>query len=181
MNTLTALLQNSQNFTAYTCRYGNFTIYCIIEGRDNIIHLTFSKAGHQRAVKLLKDNKQTVQKGKQVDFPFNQALDDYLNGRLFRLPMKAKSLFAAAGTKFQKKVWAGINSIPFGKTITYGELASSIGKPEAVRAVGSACGANPVALIVPCHRVVGKNGLGGFAGGVKIKEKLLDLERRNVG
>ena len=92
--------------------------------------------------------------------------------------MKIFSPFISSGTDFQKQVWAGIAKIPYGQTVTYGELAGSIGKPGSARTVGSACGANPLALIIPCHRVVGTQGLGGFAGGIAVKKKLLGLEKK---
>ena len=81
------------------------------------------------------------------------------------------------GTDFQRKVWREIEKIPLGRTKTYLEIAKAIGKPGASRAVGSACGANPIPLFVPCHRVVASNGgLGGFSGGLDIKRKLLQME-----
>ena len=83
------------------------------------------------------------------------------------------------GTVFQRKVWEALRSIPAGETRTYKEIARSIGAPDAVRAVGSACGANPVALLVPCHRALRTDGgLGGYAWGLKRKKRLLELERR---
>ncbi|MDX2027737.1 MAG: methylated-DNA--[protein]-cysteine S-methyltransferase [Alphaproteobacteria bacterium] len=81
------------------------------------------------------------------------------------------------GTEFQRKVWQALASIPKGKTLSYAEVAKRIGRPKAVRAVGTACGANPVALIVPCHRVIASNGgLGGFGGGLTMKRALLESE-----
>ncbi len=80
------------------------------------------------------------------------------------------------GTDFQCAVWREIGLIPKGNTLTYGELAKRIGNPGAVRAVGSACGSNPVPYFVPCHRVVGLTGLGGFAGGLALKRQLLKAE-----
>jgi len=80
------------------------------------------------------------------------------------------------GTPFQRDVWAALRGIPAGSTITYAELARRIGRPRAVRAVGAANGANPVSIVVPCHRVVGKDGLRGYAGGVARKEWLLAHE-----
>ncbi len=92
---------------------------------------------------------------------------------LARVPLDVR------GTVFQRKVWEALRRIPAGETRTYGEIARAIGAPEAVRAVGSACGANPVALLVPCHRAVrADGGLGGYAWGLQRKKKLLDLERR---
>ena len=92
--------------------------------------------------------------------------------RSFDLPL------APAGTDFQKAVWTALAQIPYGETVTYGELAARIGRPGAARAVGRACGANPIPVILPCHRVVGKNGaLTGYAGGLERKRLLLALER----
>jgi AraC family transcriptional regulator of adaptative response/methylated-DNA-[protein]-cysteine methyltransferase len=82
------------------------------------------------------------------------------------------------GTAFQQKVWQALRAIPAGRTATYSEIARAIGRPEAVRAVGSACGANPIAIAIPCHRVVGAGGdLTGYRWGVERKRKLLDRER----
>jgi methylated-DNA-[protein]-cysteine S-methyltransferase len=83
----------------------------------------------------------------------------------------------AVGTPFQRRVWKALLHIPYGETISYGELARRIGNPRAVRAVGRANGANPIAVIVPCHRVIGANGtLTGYGGGLERKAKLLALE-----
>ena len=82
------------------------------------------------------------------------------------------------GTPFQKKVWKALLAIPFGETRTYTEIARTIGRPKAVRAVGAANGRNPISIVAPCHRVIGSNGkLTGFAGGLKAKAALLRLER----
>jgi AraC family transcriptional regulator, regulatory protein of adaptative response / methylated-DNA-[protein]-cysteine methyltransferase len=85
----------------------------------------------------------------------------------------------AQGTPFQKKVWKALRAIPAGMTISYSELARQVDAPQAVRGVASACGANPIALAVPCHRVVAKNGsLGGYRWGVERKRALLEKEQR---
>ena len=100
-------------------------------------------------------------------------LAEYFAGRLqqFDLPL------ALAGTDFQLQVWQGLKAIPYGTTLSYGELAHRIGRPSAVRAVGAANGANPIPIIVPCHRVIGSDGsLTGFGGGMKNKRHLLTLE-----
>ncbi len=82
------------------------------------------------------------------------------------------------GTPFQKKVWAELQKIPYGETISYGELARRCGNAKACRAVGMANNKNKIAIIIPCHRVIGSNGkLVGYAGGLDIKSKLLELER----
>ena len=86
------------------------------------------------------------------------------------------------GTDFQRSVWAALRTIPAGETWSYGQLASAIGKPAAVRAVGLANGANPIGVIVPCHRVVGANGtLTGYAGGLERKRWLLAHEKAEAG
>ena len=85
------------------------------------------------------------------------------------------------GTSFQQKVWDELLKIPYGETISYGQLARRIGDPNASRAVGLANGSNPIPIIIPCHRVIGSNGkLTGYGGGLPIKEKLLALEKRQL-
>ncbi|WP_062229474.1 methylated-DNA--[protein]-cysteine S-methyltransferase [Aureimonas frigidaquae] len=102
-----------------------------------------------------------------------QELTDYFNGKLraFTVPL------APAGTPFQIQVWTALRAIPYGETITYGTLARRIGRPTASRAVGAANGANPLPIILPCHRVIGGTGaLTGFGGGLPTKTWLLTLE-----
>ncbi|WP_067486627.1 methylated-DNA--[protein]-cysteine S-methyltransferase [Actinomadura hibisca] len=109
--------------------------------------------------------------------PVAEQLAAYFAGGLtaFDLPLDLR------GTPFQQRVWTALQSIPYGETITYGQLAEEIGKPSASRAVGLANGRNPVGLIVPCHRVVGSTGsLTGYGGGLDRKRYLLDFERRNT-
>jgi methylated-DNA-[protein]-cysteine S-methyltransferase len=85
------------------------------------------------------------------------------------------------GTEFQRRVWAALQTIPYGQTRSYGEIAEQIGAPSAFRAVGLANGHNPIAVIVPCHRVIGANGsLTGFGGGLDRKRALLDLEKNTA-
>ncbi len=85
------------------------------------------------------------------------------------------------GTPFQRKVWSFLMKIPYGQTCSYQEVARAVGHPRAFRAVGSANGANPIPLIIPCHRVIeSKGGLGGFGHGLKVKKQLLDFERAHV-
>lgn len=83
-------------------------------------------------------------------------------------------------TAFQQRVLNAIRAVPYSETITYAELAERIGNPDATRAAGSACGVNPVPVVIPCHRVVAKNGLGGYAEGVAAKKVLLELEGYSV-
>lgn len=83
---------------------------------------------------------------------------------------------APQGTVFQKRVWAALAKIPYGKVVTYGQIAAAIGQPAAVRASASAVGKNPLPIVLPCHRVVAANGLGGFAWGLSAKRMLLETE-----
>jgi methylated-DNA-[protein]-cysteine S-methyltransferase len=102
-------------------------------------------------------------------------LNEYLDGKRssFDLQLEPK------GTEFQRKVWNALKEIPYGETRSYGEIAKVIGNEKASRAVGMANNKNPIAIIVPCHRVIGANGkLVGYAGGLDIKEKLLNLEKK---
>jgi methylated-DNA-[protein]-cysteine S-methyltransferase len=101
-------------------------------------------------------------------------LDAYFRGDLRRFTVPV----VPEGTPFQRRVWAALCEIPYGETISYGELARRLGDAKAVRAVGLANGANPIAIVIPCHRVIGSNGsLVGYGGGLPIKQALLDLER----
>jgi methylated-DNA-[protein]-cysteine S-methyltransferase len=119
--------------------------------------------------------------GDAGDEPFTAAarqLDAYFGGQLteFDLPL------ALAGTDFQRMVWAGLRDVPYGQTVSYGELAHRIGRPAASRAVGLANGKNPVAIVVPCHRVIGSDGsMTGYGGGLDRKRFLLALEQRSGG
>ena len=102
-----------------------------------------------------------------------EQLGEYFAGARtsFDLPLRP------TGTTFQRSVWAELCRIPFGQTISYGELAKRVGNPSASRAVGMANGRNPIAIVIPCHRVIGANGsLTGFGGGVEVKRTLLELE-----
>ena len=103
-------------------------------------------------------------------------LDEYFKGtrHTFTIPM------APVGTPFMLAAWQALIDIPYGQTATYGEIAKRIGHPGAARAVGMACSRNPLALFVPCHRVVATNGLGGFREGLPMKKELLALEKTRM-
>lgn len=102
-------------------------------------------------------------------------LKEYFAGTRNRFELKLDF----AGTDFQKKVWQALLTIPFGETRSYSQIATQIGNPKAVRAVGAANGRNPISIIAPCHRVIGASGgLTGFAGGLEAKQYLLALEER---
>jgi methylated-DNA-[protein]-cysteine S-methyltransferase len=115
-----------------------------------------------------------VDKDEAFNRPAAEQIIEYLEGKRtsFDLPLDLR------GTDFQQQVWAALLDIPYGETRSYQEIAQEIRKPNAVRAVGSANGANPVSLVVPCHRVVATGGkLGGYGGGLELKQRLLAMER----
>ncbi|MCK5836116.1 MAG: methylated-DNA--[protein]-cysteine S-methyltransferase [Desulfobacula sp.] len=111
---------------------------------------------------------------------FSKALDQleaYFTGHLKNFDLNLD----IQGTQFQKSVWQELLKIPYGETIHYGEMAKRIGNPNACRAVGMANGKNPISIIIPCHRVIGKDGsLTGFGGGMDVKKQLLELEQKNI-
>lgn len=105
--------------------------------------------------------------------PYVEELKAYFSGSIqsFRLPVDVQ------GSAFQLEVWEALKLIPYGKTVSYSEIAALINRPSAVRAVGGAIGANPVMIYIPCHRVIGKNGsITGFRGGLELKQFLMDHE-----
>jgi len=153
-------------------------MYCLIGPEENIMQVTFAPEKHAQLQKDLKSLSRNIhiRKQRQNGFPYNSKFADYFAGRPTKFPEQPDSPLIAAGTDFQKSVWHHIGTIPYARCITYQELAELAGSTGGARAAGMACGANPLALIIPCHRVVAVNGLGGFAGGVAIKEALLTLE-----
>jgi len=133
---------------------------------DDVAHLKDLLAEEFNAAELVEGELQEL-KAKILAFIEGEA-------NLARLPLDIR------GTVFQRRVWDELRRIPRGETRTYKEIARAVGAPAAVRAVGSACGANPVALVVPCHRAVRTDGgLGGYAWGLKRKKKLLALEKKS--
>jgi methylated-DNA-[protein]-cysteine S-methyltransferase len=106
---------------------------------------------------------------------FLRQLEEYFEGKRARFDIPLD----VTGTAFQMAVWSELQRIPYGETRSYGEIAARIGKPRAARAVGMANHDNPIAVVIPCHRVVGRDGsLTGYAGGLHLKEELLSLEQR---
>ncbi len=111
----------------------------------------------------------------EILIKLKKQLTEYFNGdrKDFSVPLEPD------GTDFQKKVWTELCCIPFGKTISYNELASKLGDPKVIRAAAAANGKNPIGIVIPCHRVIGKSGkLVGYAGGLGRKKWLLDHENR---
>jgi methylated-DNA-[protein]-cysteine S-methyltransferase len=111
----------------------------------------------------------------------NRELIECLNDALVGKPQRFSQTLLLHGSLWHQKIWSEIATVPFGKTITYTELAARAGNPSAVRATASACGANPFPLLIPCHRVIGKDGsLTGYAWGLNYKKQLLDREARYI-
>lgn len=121
----------------------------------------------------LKNEEGMQEKRTEILQETERQLDLYFEGKLkkFDLPLSPE------GTDFQKKVWRALLEIPYGTTSSYGEIAKKIGHEKAARAIGGANHANPIAIVIPCHRVIGKNGkMVGYAGGLNVKVRLLKLE-----
>ena len=124
-----------------------------------------------------REDRDAVRDEKALAFVQKQ-IDEYCAGKRRDFDLE----LAPTGNDFQMKVWKALTTIPFGETTSYGALAKKIGHPDAARAVGAANGANPIALIVPCHRVIGADGsLTGFGGGLPLKRALLAHEARVAG
>ncbi len=140
----------------------------LLAGTEKLLHI-ISFPGGDKAI-------QPHAGWEQSDAPFTEAkrqLNAYFSGELTKFDLP----FELTGTQFQQKVWRTLASIPVGQTRTYGWLAKAVGSPKASRAVGAANGANPLPIILPCHRIIGANGtLTGFGGGLPTKKFLLELE-----
>ena len=150
---------------------GKVLIACTDQG---LRALRLAPESESRALAELRQNLSGAElvADRSVAGPVLEAIDDYLAGR-----PTADLELDLRGTPFQRRVWQEIRKIPHGQTITYTELARRAGKPRAVRAAGSACGKNSIGILVPCHRVLAKDGgLGGYGGGLSVKEKLLEIE-----
>lgn len=147
--------------------------HLLIAGDEDALHILSFPAGSKTVT--------PKPEWQPSETPFREVarqLDAYFKGELrtFTLPYKL------SGTSFQKKVWQALADIPYGETLSYGELATRLGTPKASRAVGAANGNNPLAIILPCHRVIGANGsLTGFGGGLPTKKFLLNHEAEVSG
>ena len=153
--------------TWYTLLDTSFGPLCIVGTVQGLTHVEFQDG--ERLVRPQPD----WQEDEGVLDEARRQLRAYFEGRRqrFTLPVTPK------GTRFQQRVWRELQEIPWGATTTYREIAERLGQPAAVRAVGHANGRNPIAIVIPCHRVVGANGdLTGFAGGIETKRRLLQHE-----
>ena len=151
----------------YFCYDTEIGIIKISEKEGKIIGLVFS------------DSKKENEIEKETDYIRRTYLQlkEYLSGKRKSFDIEIEMI----GTEFQKKVWKELLNIPYGETRSYKDIATAIENEKACRAVGNANNKNPIAIIVPCHRVVGSNGgMTGYAGGIDIKEKLLKIEKCNI-
>jgi len=141
----------------------------IFASRKGIVKIFLNNKSHT----LESSNQTNLQPDDPFLFNVFQQLYEYFHSKrkTFKVPLDLH------GTEFQKKVWNELLKIPYGKTVSYKTIAGKVGDVKSIRAVGRANGANPVPIIIPCHRVINSDGsIGGYSGGIKIKEKLLELE-----
>jgi len=160
---------NNSYYCEYQSPLGALTIIC---KNNHITHCDYADGKNKEELKALRETCQH-KKVAIMDSCCSQ-LDGYFNGTLkqFNLPL------APQGTDFQTKVWKALTTINYGETKSYLQIAQHIKNPKACRAVGAANGRNPIAIIIPCHRVIGSNhSLTGYAGGLKRKKQLLQLEQ----
>lgn len=138
-------------------------------------NLTISEEdGYIIAINLKTEELNAIYKETSLILKTKNELVEYFNNKrtTFDIPIKL------TGTEFQNKVWESMQKIPFGKTMSYQELSLKLGSKNYARAVGNACNKNKILIIIPCHRVVSKNSIGGFAYGLKMKEDLLNIETK---
>lgn len=138
--------------------------FTALSGNGAMEHLETWVSKHEPGAKLVED--------RRAMRPVLEQISAYARGDRKRFDVHLD----LRGTAFQRSVWEADRRIPYGETRTYAEVARAIGRPSAVRAVGGANGKNPVPLLVPCHRIVARNGIGGFTGGIHHKRRLLALE-----
>ena len=153
-------MEKIKHIGLYPCPFGFFRI---VEEEDAVV-----------AIDVVKERQEEERLSEVTDWAARE-LHEYLEGerRAFTFP------YRLVGTPFRLQVWKELEKVPYGETTTYKRLAEAIGRPGAYHAVGGAVGANPLGIVVPCHRVIGTNGsLTGYAWGLPMKEALLELERR---
>lgn len=147
----------------------------------NLVFVQFAPSSESRLVRRLKEkfpDRRIIEGENKLLSGVLKELKKYFEGKLksFSIPLDPK------GTPFQKRIWQALSNIPYGETRTYGEIGVRLGVPKASRAVGRACNQNPIAIIIPCHRVVGKDGkLTGYSAGLEKKRWLLEFEKKSIG
>ena len=172
-------LTSTPFYAELSCQCHSIDFYAIVSHLGPL-HLCFTHEKHQKAlgeIKTLLPGIGKIDVGEEDHSYCNELFRRVIDGRI-EIPDFSKNPFLKKATTFQKKVWKKMCKTKSGETMTYGQLASAVGSSQGARAVGRACNLNPLALIIPCHRIVAANGPGGFAAGLAVKMKLLELERR---
>jgi methylated-DNA-[protein]-cysteine S-methyltransferase len=153
-------------------------LLCVVDEAGAVVRIEFGKGrDSQKITEKMRRHGIEVIEDPARTAGLSRQLEEYFAGerREFDLPL------APEGTPFERSVWDELRRIPFGETRSYGEIARAIGRPSASRAVGRANGANPIPIVVPCHRVIGADGsLTGFGGGLEAKSRLLEIEGRRL-
>lgn len=146
--------------------------FLIAKNENGVCNLSFSdnEKSFVKSLEKYLDDK-VVKSKEKLKIEIKQLLE-YFAGKRKEFSLKV----FLKGTHFQTDIWMQIAKVKYGKTVSYSELAAKLKNKNAVRAVGSACGKNPVPIIIPCHRVLAKNSIGGFGGGIPLKKKLMDIE-----
>ena len=149
-------------------------LLCVVDEAGAVVRIEFGKGrDSQKVTERMREHGIEVVEDPARTADLRRQLEEYFAGerREFDLTL------APEGTPFERSVWEELRRIPFGETRSYGEIARAIGRPNAFRAVGRANGANPIPIVVPCHRVIGSDGsLTGFGGGLEAKSRLLEIE-----
>ena len=157
------------------CIYGH-PLYLLVAA-ERVVACSFSHKKHRQTIQTFSSEQPDFELSHEpLPDQFRRPLINYLTGKIMALAWPRDELLLLRGSPFQRMVWKYIAAIPYGETCCYGEIARQMGGRKYARAVGGACNANPLALLIPCHRVVARKGLGGFAADRTIKEKLLQLE-----
>ena len=148
----------------------------VASSEKGLVRIMFPHEEKADLVSLLKKEypEETLVEDPEKNLLVIKQIKEYFDGSrtVFSLPLDIR------GTEFQKSVWEALKKVPYGETSSYGEIACSIGKPKAARAVGNANRKNPIPIVIPCHRIIGSDGsMTGFGGGIPLKKKLLELER----
>lgn len=176
-----SVMAEGQPYRVRPARSGSGIRYTLV--MSSLGHVAIARTAKGLAAAFIDDDREKLESHMRDRFPGAVAVEpDELTDRVVdALESSSDDLSLPVdpfGTDFQKAVWKELRAIPAGSTITYSELATRIGRPRSVRAVAAACGANPIAVIVPCHRVIGKDGsLTGYAWGIDKKRMLLEREK----
>jgi len=149
-------------------------LLCVVDEAGAVVRIEFVKGREsQRITEWLRTAGAEIVEDASRTAEVRRQLAEYFAGERREFDLR----LAPEGTPFERAVWAELARIPFGETRSYGEIARTLGRPDAARAVGRANGANPIPIVVPCHRVIGADGsLTGFGGGLDVKARLLELE-----